>query len=139
MTLQSTSKSPRLGSRPHIKEPGSILDLSSNQELEFRFLLVSKEKLWKWFTNMPNQVRCKNIPQNIFETCKTLKTREGILTSNWRQSKNRPRFSYAQSWTITNWTSTGIKNRGFNQIKNICDKLLQKLHLTILAKKNVWC
>ena len=45
------------------KESGSILDLTSNQEHEFCFFLVLKEKLWI-FTY---QMHCKNIPQNILK------------------------------------------------------------------------
>ena len=43
MALQSTSKSPHLGSRPRIKEYGSILDLTSNQELDFAFFLFRRK------------------------------------------------------------------------------------------------
>ena len=46
MCLQSSSKSPHLGSQPCIKVSGLIFDFMSNWKFEFCFLLVLKEKLW---------------------------------------------------------------------------------------------
>ena len=44
IALQITFKTPSLGARPSLKGHRSSLDLTSNEELEFPFFLVSKEE-----------------------------------------------------------------------------------------------
>ena len=64
-----------------------------------------------------------------------MRTREGKMTTNWLLINNQPSLPYARSWIITNWTSAGLKNRGFNQIKNILRQITSQITLYYFSEK----